>query len=101
MSTGESLASPYLFLLSLILSLMSMDSDGLNESSSWSGSGVVVVVVVVDVVVVEVTMVKDVGLLDPKVWALLRQLNILLAVMVFLKCFLQQNHNQSCASNLR
>ena len=67
--TGESLESPYLFLLSLILSLISMDSDGLNESSSWSGSGVVVVVVV-DVVVVEVTMVKDVGLLDPKVWSL-------------------------------
>ena len=86
MLTGESLASPYLFLLSLILSLMSMDSDGLNESSSWSGSGVVVVVVVVDVVVVEVTMVKDVGLLDPKVWAL-RQLYILLAMMVFFKMF--------------
>ena len=48
--------------------------------------GVVVVVVVVDVVVVEVTMVKDVGLLDPKVWAL-RQLYILLAMMVFLKMF--------------
>ena len=85
MVTGESLESPYLFLLSLILSLISMDSDGLNESSSWSGSGVVVVVVV-DVVVVEVTMVKDVGLLDPKVWAL-RQLYILLAMMVFLKMF--------------
>ena len=77
--TGESLESPYLFLLSLILSLMSMDSDGLNEFSSWSGSGVVVVVVVVDVVVVEVTMVKDVGLLDPKVWSL-TQFYILLAI---------------------